>query len=121
MDLLNKHKERDFLLPSLRNVLLTKIQDDLLNDDNVLAFFYGGSVGNEMTDYFSDIDLRIVVDAARFQDFIQDKTTDLEDGGKSSILKTLIQLQATRLPTMIALSKSMFSIISLKTLSLQFG
>lgn len=82
MDLLNKHKERDFLLPRLRNVLLTKIQDDLLNDDNVLAFFYGGSVGNEMTDYFSDIDLRIVVDAARFQDFIQDKNNRSRRWGK---------------------------------------
>lgn len=36
---------------------MKKIEDDLLNDPNILVVFYGGSIGNQNTDLYSDIDL----------------------------------------------------------------
>jgi len=43
----SKHKARDLKLPNKREKLLNTIENDLLSDDNVLAFFYGGSIGNK--------------------------------------------------------------------------
>ncbi|MGB8001523.1 MAG: hypothetical protein WCF60_15710, partial [Anaerobacillus sp.] len=56
-----KHSKRDKEIPKHRQNLLDAIEKDLLNDENVLAVFYGGSIGNQNTDLFSDIDLRVVV------------------------------------------------------------
>jgi hypothetical protein len=68
-----RHKGRDLEIPKHRHDLRNAIEKDLLNDENVLAVFYGGSIGNENTDLYSDIDLRIVVSPEKFQDFISNK------------------------------------------------
>lgn len=73
MDFMSKHKERDIDLPYKRKKLLDKIQNDLLNDENILGVFYGGSLSNETTDYFSDIDLRVVVRSEKINEYILDK------------------------------------------------
>ncbi|WP_231887859.1 hypothetical protein [Fictibacillus phosphorivorans] len=49
------------------------IEQDLVADNNVLAVFYGGSIGKGNTDFYSDIDLRIVVQDADFEKFRQNK------------------------------------------------
>ncbi|KZE69081.1 hypothetical protein AWM68_02105 [Fictibacillus phosphorivorans] len=56
-----KYKTRDDHLPKRRYDLMSAIEKDLLSDKNVLAVFYGGSIGKQNTDLYSDIDLRIVV------------------------------------------------------------
>lgn len=61
MGLESKHRKRDLKIPEHRQKLMKKIEQDLLQDENVLAVFYGGSIGSENTDLYSDIDLRIVV------------------------------------------------------------
>jgi hypothetical protein len=68
-----RHKGRDLKIPQYRQDLMTAIEKDLLNDDDVLAVFYGGSIGNESMDLYSDIDLRIVVLPEKFQEFILNK------------------------------------------------
>ena len=69
MGLETKHKERDINIPRHRQDLMAAIELDLKNDANVLAVFYGGSIGNEENDIFSDIDLRIVVKDEMFEEF----------------------------------------------------
>ncbi|PWW26641.1 hypothetical protein DFO73_110215 [Cytobacillus oceanisediminis] len=69
MGLETKHKSRDLEVPKHRQVLLNSIEQDLLNDENVLAVFYGGSLGNQNTDVYSDIDLRIVVKDEVFEEY----------------------------------------------------
>ncbi len=71
----SKHKERDLELPKYRKKLLDSIEKDFLYDDNVLAFFYGGSIGNENTDDYSDIDLRVVVVPEKIKEYISNKKT----------------------------------------------
>jgi predicted nucleotidyltransferase len=73
MGFVTRHKERDLKIPKHRQDLMTAIEKDLLNDDDVLAVFYGGSIGNENMDLYSDIDLRIVVLPEKFQEFILNK------------------------------------------------
>ncbi|GGA90798.1 hypothetical protein GCM10008025_36640 [Ornithinibacillus halotolerans] len=68
-------------MPQSRQKLLDAIQRDLLGDDKVLAFFYGGSIGNENTDVFSDIDLRIVVKQEYIKDFITNKNKRAKSWG----------------------------------------
>jgi hypothetical protein len=68
-----RHKGRDLEIPKHRRDLMTSIESDLLNDDDVLAVYYGGSIGNENTDLYSDIDLRVVVTPEKFQEFIANK------------------------------------------------
>lgn len=69
----SRHRKRDLELPKYRESLLTAIENDLFNDDYVLAFFYGGSIGNENTDVFSDIDLRVVVKPGKIKGYISNK------------------------------------------------
>ena len=45
MGLVTKNKERDFCLPKHRQELMEAIELDLISDENVLAIFYGGSIG----------------------------------------------------------------------------
>lgn len=73
MGFVTRLKERDLKIPKYRQELMTAIENDLLNDDNVLAVFYGGSIGNENTDLYSDIDLRIVIQPEKFQEYIANK------------------------------------------------
>jgi hypothetical protein len=68
-----KHQERDYKNPKNREVLIQAIENDLLNDANVLAVFYGGSIGSENTDLYSDIDLRIVVKEEVFEEYRKNK------------------------------------------------
>jgi hypothetical protein len=63
------HSKRDLEIPKHRERLLKAIEKDLLTDDNVLAVFYGGSIGNNNTDLYSDIDLRIVVKDEMFENY----------------------------------------------------
>jgi hypothetical protein len=69
----SRHKERDVELPKYRQKLLEAIEHDLLNDNQVLAVFYGGSIGNQNTDVYSDIDLRVVVKDEVFEDYRKNK------------------------------------------------
>jgi predicted nucleotidyltransferase len=55
---------------------MTAIEKDLFNDDDVLAVFYGGSIGSENMDLYSDIDLCIVVLPEKFQEFISNTSVD---------------------------------------------
>ncbi|MDM5317278.1 aminoglycoside 6-adenylyltransferase [Fictibacillus sp. b24] len=64
-----KFEARDRDLPKQRNILMRAIEQDLFNDENVLAVFYGGSIGNQNTDLYSDIDLRIVVKDEVFEEY----------------------------------------------------
>jgi len=56
-----KYRKRDVELPKYRQSIIKAIEEDLINDENILGVFYGGSIGNQNTDLYSDIDLRIVV------------------------------------------------------------
>lgn len=69
MGLETKYRERDLDIPKHRQVLMEAIELDLINDNNVLAVFYGGSIGNQNTDLYSDIDLRIVVKDEVFEEY----------------------------------------------------
>ncbi len=64
-----KHRKRDLEIPKHRKKLMESIERDLINDKHVLAVYYGGSIGNENTDLYSDIDLRIVVKDEYFEAF----------------------------------------------------
>jgi len=77
----SKHEERDLKLPDNHKKLLEKIENDLLNDDNVVAVFYGGSIGNNNTDIFSDIDLRIVVKSDKISEYIKNKQAHAKTWG----------------------------------------
>ncbi|MFP3340703.1 hypothetical protein R0J91_22200, partial [Micrococcus sp. SIMBA_131] len=56
-----KPSKRDIEIPRHRQNLSDAIERDLLTDENILAVFYGGSIGNQSSDMYSDIDLRVVV------------------------------------------------------------
>lgn len=57
----SKHLERDAKIPMHRQQIKEAIERDLAGDPFIIAVFYGGSIGNENSDNYSDIDLRIVV------------------------------------------------------------
>ena len=71
----SRHEERDLDLPRHRELLMRAIESDLQADDNVLAAFYGGSIGNENADLYSDIDLRIVVKTEKIKEYVSNKLT----------------------------------------------
>lgn len=81
MKFVNKFAERNSKLPSKRGKLLDTIQNDLLNDDNILSFFFGGSISNETTDLFSDIDLRVVVKPNKINEYISNKECRAKNWG----------------------------------------
>lgn len=81
MGLEAKHKERDLDIPKHRQNLITAIEQDLINDINVLAVFYGGSIGNKNTDLYSDIDLRIVVEDEVFEEYRLNKKQRAKNWG----------------------------------------
>ncbi|MDV2685562.1 hypothetical protein RYX56_14440 [Alkalihalophilus lindianensis] len=82
MGLENKHYERDLKIPKYRQVMLEKIEKDLLSDENVLAVFYGGSIGNQDTDLYSDIDLRIIVKDEVFEEYRLNKRARAKNWGE---------------------------------------
>lgn len=81
MGLETKYQERNLNIPRYRHNLMAAIELDLMNDENVLAIFYGGSIGNEDTDLFSDIDLRIVVKDECFEEYRLHKTERAKNWG----------------------------------------
>lgn len=81
MGFVNKHKKRDSELPNYRRQLLDAIERDLINDENVKALFYGGSIGNEITDNYSDIDLRVVVKPDKINEYISNKENRAKNWG----------------------------------------
>jgi len=62
-------KQRDLDIPKHRQNLIKELELDLINDNNVLAVFYGGSIANQNTDLYSDIDLRIVIKDEVFEEY----------------------------------------------------
>ncbi|WP_440897736.1 aminoglycoside 6-adenylyltransferase [Amphibacillus sp. Q70] len=76
-----KHKDRDLAIPKYRENLLSAIEQDLLNDENILSVFYGGSIGNKNTDLYSDIDLRIVVKDEVFEEYRLNKKERAKNWG----------------------------------------
>ncbi|WP_308471537.1 hypothetical protein [Brevibacillus laterosporus] len=76
-----KHKQRDLLLPKHRQSIMKKIELDLLNDPNILSVFYGGSIGNQNTDLYSDIDLRIIVKDEFFEEYRANKKQRAKNWG----------------------------------------
>ncbi|MFB5662494.1 aminoglycoside 6-adenylyltransferase [Alteribacillus sp. HJP-4] len=52
-----------------------------INDENVVAVFYGGSIGNQNTDLYSDIDLRIVVIDEVFEEYRLNKKERAKNWG----------------------------------------
>jgi hypothetical protein len=79
--LVTKHQKRDSEIPEYRQSLIEAIELDLMNDENVLAVFYGGSLGNKNTDLYSDIDLRIVVKDEVFEDYRLNKKQRAQNWG----------------------------------------
>lgn len=65
----SKHRERDAEIPMHRQMIKEKIERDLLDDPFIVAVFYGGSIGNNDSDNYSDIDLRIVVAEEEFENY----------------------------------------------------
>lgn len=55
-----KHEEQDLQLPKFRKRLIEAIANVGMQDDHIIGVFYGGSIGNQSTDLYSDIDLRKV-------------------------------------------------------------
>lgn len=81
MGLESKHLERDLEIPKHRQSILNEIEQDLLNDENVIALFYGGSIGKQNTDLYSDIDLRIVVKDEVFEEYRLNKKVRAKNWG----------------------------------------
>lgn len=77
-----KHRKRDLEIPKHRQILLNIIEQDLLSDGNIIAVFYGGSIGNQNTDLYSDIDLRIVVKDEVFEEYRVNKKQRAKKWGK---------------------------------------
>lgn len=69
----SKHLRRDAEIPMHRKRIKEAIEKDLAGDPFILAVFYGGSIGNDNTDHYSDIDLRIVVAEEAFEQCRADK------------------------------------------------
>ncbi|WP_260508141.1 hypothetical protein [Cytobacillus firmus] len=69
MGLYAKYKGRDSELPRHRKGIMHSIEKDLIHDQNVLSVFYGGSIEENYTDLFSDIDLRIVMNDKVFEEY----------------------------------------------------
>ncbi|PYZ93927.1 hypothetical protein CR194_09185 [Salipaludibacillus keqinensis] len=62
--------------------MVNEIEKDLLTDENVIAVFYGGSIGTGNTDLFSDIDLRIVVKDEAYEDYRLNKKERAKNWGR---------------------------------------
>ncbi len=77
----DRHRARDLALPRYREGLLAAITRDVTTDPRVRAAFVGGSLGAGDEDLYSDIDLRIVVDAQDVDDFVANKTVRPQQWG----------------------------------------
>lgn len=82
MNFETNHRSRDLEIPQHRQSLITAIESDLVKDSNVLAVYYGGSVGSRSTDLYSDIDLRIVVKDEVFEEYRLNKKKRAKNWGE---------------------------------------
>jgi predicted nucleotidyltransferase len=82
MEFVTKHQKRDSKLLGHLQIITTAMEKDLTNDDDVLAVFYGGSLGKGDYNLYSDIDLRIVVKPDMFDQFILRKNNRPHKWGK---------------------------------------
>lgn len=73
MGLTTKHKVRDLLLASHREVLLENAMKDLTSDKDVLAIYLSGSLAKSSYDAYSDIDLHTIVKPEKKNHFIEEK------------------------------------------------
>lgn len=73
MEFETKHEKRDANLIKEREKLKNEINRDLIQDENVLAVFYGGSMARGNHDRFSDLDLRIVVKDEVYEEYRKNK------------------------------------------------
>lgn len=105
----NGHTERDLVLPINRK----KMMDNIEKDSNVLAIFYGGSLGNNNTDIYSDIDLRIVIDQSMIQEYRDDKKQRAQKWGNVLFYEDT-NIIASLLLIMIHLLKQIYSIMKRK-------
>lgn len=69
----SNHLERDAEIPMHRQEIKEAIEKDLAGDPFILAVFYGGSIGNDNSDHYSDIDLRIVIAEEAFEQYREEK------------------------------------------------
>nr|WP_205825416.1 aminoglycoside 6-adenylyltransferase [Bacillus sp. RO1] len=60
-------------MPTERQKLREAIYKDLVQDANILAFFYGGSLAKGNEDLYSDLDLRIVVEDSSYETYRSNK------------------------------------------------
>ena len=67
------HMKRDSEIPKHRQLIKEAIERDLADDTDIIAVFYGGSIGNKDSNNYSDLDLRIVVTKEGFEKYRENK------------------------------------------------
>lgn len=72
-ELVPKHLKRDAVIPEHRQLIKEAIERDLTDELDIIAVFYGGSIGNKNSVNYSDIDLRIVVREDTFEKYRKNK------------------------------------------------
>ncbi|HAX72123.1 MAG TPA: hypothetical protein DCY20_01225 [Firmicutes bacterium] len=65
--------ERDAQLVNIREEMLEVIGEQLKRHEHVMGYFYGGAIGAHQTDQYSDIDLRVIVQPAFYEAFVNEK------------------------------------------------
>lgn len=78
----SRHTYRDSQLPVARDTMLDRAIQIIKQRMEIEGIFLGGSLAKGNADLFSDIDLRIVVTDAYFNDYIQHKQDILREFGK---------------------------------------
>lgn len=70
----SKHLQRDAEIPQHRQEIKDAIEKDLAGDPFILAVFYGGSIGSDNSDRYSDIDLRVIIAEEAFEQYREEKS-----------------------------------------------
>lgn len=82
MGFVTRHKERDEKLFEDMQKIRIAIKNDLSNDKEVLAIFYGGSTVRGNNDLYSDLDLRVVVTEEAYSKYIANKKERARNWGE---------------------------------------
>lgn len=82
MGFVTRHKERDGKLHEEMQKIRIAIKNDLSNDKEVLAIFYGGSIARGNNDLYSDLDLRVVVTEEAYSKYIANKKERARNWGE---------------------------------------
>lgn len=77
----SRHEKRDRNLPEVSRGLLDNIITGLPKKDGIEGVFLGGSMAEGNEDFYSDIDLRVVVAADRFSEYVRQKRRLAEEFG----------------------------------------